>query len=120
MPGSSVARRFLRLPCQGTINRHIETSHSPTPPADEAMMRQCDGLEPVKPASSDVSAHKPVFREHPRVSMDGARTGISELLSHLVEQPLSRRAGPGRSKDCEEVIVLSALASWSRHAVSAC
>jgi hypothetical protein len=116
MPGRSMARLFPKLPCQGMINRQIKISHVPATLTDKVMMRQGDGLEPVKPASKVEPAHKPLFHKNSQVSIDGTQTEIWELLSHPVEQPLCRRVGPGLSKAFEYLIALSTLAGFSCHA----
>ena len=117
MPGRRIARRFLKLLCQGMIDWQIKISYSPTTLADKVMVRQGGSLEPVKPASKVESAHQPLFRKNPQVPIDCAQTEVRELLSHPVEQPLRRRVTPGLSKDLEQAITLSALASLSRHSL---
>ena len=115
MPGRSIARRFLKLPCQGVINWQIKIGYSPATLADKVMVRQGGSLEPVKPASELESAHQPLFHKNPQVPIDGAQTEVRELLSHPVEQPLRRRVTLGLSKDFEYTITLSALAGLSCH-----
>ena len=115
MPGRSIARRFLKLLCQGMINWQIKISYSPTTLADKVMVRQGGGLEALKPASKVESTHKPLFHKNPQVPIDRTQTETWELLSHPVEQPLRRRVAPGLSKDFEYAITLSTLASLSRH-----
>ena len=117
MPGRSIARRFLKLPCQGGINGQIKIVYSPTPLADKVMVRQNGSLEPVKPASKVESAHQPLFHKNPQVPIDGAQTEVRELLSHPVEQPLRRRVTMGLSKDFEYAITLSAFTNVSCHAL---
>jgi len=117
MPGRSIARRFRELPCQGVIDRQIKIGYSPTTLADEVMVRQGGSLVPVKLASKVESAHQPLFHKNPRVPIDGAQTGVRELLSHPVERPLRRRVTPGLSKDFEYAITLPALASVSCHSL---
>jgi hypothetical protein len=118
MPGHSMARLFPKLLCQGMINRQIKISHLPAPLTDKMMMRQGEGLEPVKPASKVEPSYKPLFHKDSQVSIDGAQTEIGELLSHPVEQPLCSGVGPCLSKAFEYVIALSAPAGLSCHALS--
>jgi hypothetical protein len=94
----------------------VKISNAAAVLADEVMMRQSFGLEPIIAASEVEFACQSLFHENPQVPIHRAQTKVWELLSYLLENPSSRGMTFGLSKDLQYSIALSALAGSVRHA----
>jgi len=115
MPRGSETRCFLELFRQKMVYWQVKISNAAAVLADEVMMRQGLSLEPIIAASEVEFAYQSLFHENPQVPIHRAQTKVRELLSYLIEHPLSRGVTFRLSKDLQYSIALSTLAGSVRH-----